>query len=228
VNTLASNPIIGDRAFSDDVARVDLLGPKWAQALERGGVLPCGKHFPGHGDTSVDSHLDLPVDRRDEATLRAQALHPFRVAASAKMAAFMTAHVLYPAFDPEWPATLSPRVLGLARGELAYDGCLISDDLEMKAVADRWPVEETAVRAVEAGCDALLICRSEELQTRAVNALAKRAGEDAAFLARCREAHDRVVKMTTRLPSRPVTTRAQFDEASAMARTIAPKLEGLS
>jgi beta-N-acetylhexosaminidase len=224
VNTLASNPIIGDRAFSDDVAAVDYLGGKWAKALERGGVLPCGKHFPGHGHTSVDSHLDLPVDARALAELRSAALPPFRTAAYFEIPALMTAHVLYPSVDPDWPATLSPKVLGLAREWLHYEGCLVSDDLEMKAVADRWSVEESAVRAVAAGCDVLLVCRSEELQARAVEGLARRASEDGAFEARCRDAHDRFVAMKRRVPPQPVMTRAAFDDASALARDVAAML----
>jgi beta-N-acetylhexosaminidase len=91
-------------------------------------------------------------------------------------------------------------------------------------VADRWAIEDSAVRAIDAGCDALLVCSSEELQERAVDALARRAGEDAAFAARCREAHDRFVAMRARVPPRPVASRAAFDDASEAARAVAVEI----
>jgi len=220
VNTRADNPVIGDRAFGQDAEVVSRFGLAWTAGLGDGGVLACGKHFPGHGDAAKDSHFDLPVIALDEETLTRVHLRPFARCANAP--AFMTAHVIYPAFDPELPATLS-RVT-LARLRAISEGCVISDDLEMKAIADRWSIEGSAVRAIDAGCDALLVCKSEELQARAVDALAKRASEDGSFEARCREAHHRFVAMKRRVPPRPVATRAALDDASAMAREVAVKI----
>ena len=221
VNTRTDNPVIGDRAFGDAPDVVCAFGERWIDGLREGGVLACGKHYPGHGDAAKDSHFDLPIIELDEATLRDVHLKPF-LRCSATAPAFMTAHVIYPAFDPDLPATLSPRTL--ARLRAAYTGCIISDDLEMKAIADRWSVEQSAVRAIDAGCDALLVCRSEELQARAVEALVRKAEASAAFAARVQDAHARFLAMRMRVPSRPVKTRTDFDDASALAREVAPKI----
>jgi beta-N-acetylhexosaminidase len=221
VNTCADNPVIGDRAFGDEPEVVSEMGLAWIRGLLAGGVLACGKHFPGHGAASKDSHVDLPVIALDERALAAVHELPFR-RCTESASAFMTAHVVYPALDPEWPATLSRKVL--ARLREAYDGCIVSDDLEMKAIADRWSVEESAVLAIEAGCDVLLVCKSEELQERVVGALAKRASEDALFEARVREARARFVGLRARTPPRPVQTLAELDAASSLAREVAATL----
>jgi beta-N-acetylhexosaminidase len=224
VNTCQKNPIIGDRAFGEDEAAVRAIGAAWTLGLKDGGVLTCAKHFPGHGDTTKDSHLDLPVVELSADALARDHVRPF-LAPPRAHDAMMTAHVVYTAIDPDLPATLSRRVLDLARaGAEPYEGCLISDDLEMKAVADRWSIEESAVRAIDAGCDVLLVCRSEELQERAVEALAKRAEEDAAFAARVRRARDRFVAMRARVPPRPAATRGDFDAASAAATAVEKEL----
>src|SRR5262249_59815587 len=134
-------------------------------------VLACGKHFPGHGDTSVDSHVGLPVIHHDRARLEHIELPPFRAASGAGVASLMTAHVVCEALDPGVPATLSRAICAsLLRAEIGFEGVLFSDDLEMAAVAARYPIEESAVEAVWAGCDALLICKSEELPDRAPDA----------------------------------------------------------
>jgi beta-N-acetylhexosaminidase len=179
VDTCETNPIIGDRSFSRDAAVVARLGAAFASGLQKGGVLACGKHFPGHGDTTTDSHLELPRVEQPRARLLDVECVPFRGLRAATCAALMTAHVVYPALDPDEPATLS-RVIAhdLLRTELGYDGLLVSDDLEMKAVADRLPIEESAVRAVRAGCDLLLVSASEALQGRAHAALVGAAERD--------------------------------------------------
>jgi beta-N-acetylhexosaminidase len=225
VNTCAVNPIIGDRAFGEEPEVCARFGVAWARGLAAGGALACGKHFPGHGDTRLDSHLDLPMVDRDRAHIERVELVPFRAAAQAGVAAMMTAHVVYPALDPDVPATLSRAVCtDLARTGVGFTGWLVSDDLEMKAVADRYAIEDAAVRAIDAGCDALLVCRSEELQARAVEGLVARATEDPRFAARCREACARGLAMRRRVPPRPVRTRDAFDEASAPARDVASRL----
>jgi beta-N-acetylhexosaminidase len=225
LDTCATNPIIGDRSFGADCGLVEELGRAFSTGLGAGGVLSCAKHFPGHGDTTKDSHVDLPVVTLDWDQVVNLHARPF-VRPPQKHDAIMTAHVMYPALDADRPATFSRTILALARTWLGipYDGCIISDDLEMKAIADRWPIEEAAVRAIDAGCDALLVCRSEELQHRAVEALARRASEDAAFEGRVRDALARFLAMRRRVPPRPVKTRAELDEASAAARTVEPRI----
>jgi beta-N-acetylhexosaminidase len=225
LDTRAENPIIGDRSFGADCSVVEALGRAFSTGLKLAGVLSCGKHFPGHGDTTKDSHLELPVVPLSWDTLVNEHARPFLRPPHAHDA-IMTAHVMYPALDAERPATLSPAILALARSWLGfrYEGCIVSDDLEMKAVADRWPIEESAVAAIGAGCDALLVCRSEELQERAVTALAERASRDAAFEARVQDTHARFVAMRRRAPPKPVTSRADFDAASEAARAAEPKI----
>ena len=142
VDTNPANPVIGDRSFArepEDVARhaVALL-----QGLQSAGVAGCAKHFPGHGDTHLDSHVALPRVAHDLARLRAVELPPFRALAEAGVASMMTAHVIVSCLDPERPATLAPSVLELLRGEVGYDGLVFGDDFEMAAVADHAPPAE--------------------------------------------------------------------------------------
>lgn len=172
VDTNPKNPVIGDRSLSDDPEVVARLGAAFIQGLQDGGVAGCAKHFPGHGDTGVDSHLELPCVDHSPARLDEVELRPFRRAIEAGVAAVMTAHILVRELDADWPATLSGRVVGeLLRGKLGWDGPLLTDDLEMKAVDGRWGAAELAVRAVRAGCDGLSICASHDKQVQAVEAL---------------------------------------------------------
>jgi beta-N-acetylhexosaminidase len=176
VHTNPANPIIGNRAFSTVPQRAADRALAFARGLERGGVVACGKHFPGHGDTSVDSHLALPRLEHDLERLRAVELLPFARAAAADLPVIMTAHVVFPAIEEGVPATLSRRVLtDLLRGELGYRGLIVSDDLDMKAISRHYDVGDAAVAAIEAGCDALLLCRDGEAQDRAFEALVRAA-----------------------------------------------------
>jgi beta-N-acetylhexosaminidase len=170
VHTNPANSVIGDRALgrrSDVVAR---LGAVIIRTLQGAGVAACGKHFPGHGDTSADSHLELPVVEHPPDRLRAVELEPFRAAIDAEVASIMTAHVLIPALDDERPASLSRAIVhDLLRVEMKYGGLIISDDLEMRAVAASSTLEKAAVAAVAAGCDAVLLCGTD--QDRQVSAI---------------------------------------------------------
>ena len=221
VDTNPENPIIGDRAFGRDAEMVARLGVALADGLGRGGVLGCGKHFPGHGDTSLDSHLDLPEIRHDEERLGRVELLPFRAAIRAGIPCLMSAHVVYSALDPGVPATLSERIAErLLRDELGFSGVLFSDALEMRALADRLPIEQSAVRAVRAGCDALLICRSAELVARARAALAAECQKSPAFAERCAVAVTRSLAARRRCPPRPAE-RAEVDrQAEGLAAVL--------
>ena len=162
IHTNPKNPIIGYRALAETAETVATLGAAIIRSLQENGVAACGKHFPGHGDTSVDSHLDMPVVEHPPDRIRRVECVPFREAIRAGVAFVMTAHVLVPSFDDETPATLSPWIVrALLREELDYDGVILSDDLEMKAIAKRWPPPDAAVRAIAAGCDGLLICSGD-------------------------------------------------------------------
>lgn len=196
VNTCATNPVIGDRSFGEDPRTVVRFGVAYVRGLQEGKLLACGKHFPGHGDTSKDSHLDLPVVSHERARLDQCELLPFRAAVGAGIAALMTAHVEYPGIDKGVPATMSRSICGsILRAELGFEGVLISDDLEMKAIADRYTIEDAAVEAVWAGCDGLLICSDEDRQARAHASLVRRAEKDARFRERCVEGAARMLRI---------------------------------
>jgi len=170
VHTNEANPVIGDRSFARTPDAVALLAGRFAAGLAAAGVIACGKHFPGHGDTHLDSHLALPRVDHPIERLRRIELAPF--GSLAWLPTLMTAHVVFSAVDAELPATLSPRVLtDLLRGELGYRGVVVSDDLEMKAIADHYGVEDAVVRGMLAGCDVFLLCHEVELQRRAFAAL---------------------------------------------------------
>jgi beta-N-acetylhexosaminidase len=163
VNSNPKNPIIGDRAFSDDPKKAARVALAFADGLRREGILACGKHFPGHGDTSTDSHRTLPTVKRSRAGLERVEFLPFRKAVAGGIPMLMTAHVVYPALDPKLPATLSPKILqDLLRKKMGYRGVVISDDLQMKAVSRTYAPEEAAVLALAAGCDLLLVCEGFE------------------------------------------------------------------
>jgi len=206
VDTCPSNPIIGDRSFSSDPEVVAIFAAAYAAGLRSGGVMACGKHFPGHGDTSVDSHLALPIVDQPRTRFEAVELVPFRHLAKSGCDAFMTAHVVYPALDPDHPATLSHRISDdLLRNDVGFRGLLVSDDLEMKAVADHLPVEESAVRAVRAGCDVLLVCASEDLQARAHEALVRAAEVDGSLRARIERSARQGLEARRQRPPRPLS-----------------------
>lgn len=204
VNTCARNPVIGDRAFGNDADTCARFGVAWVRGLQSAGILACGKHFPGHGDTSKDSHLDLPVVDVARERIESVELAPFRAATAAGIAALMSAHVVYPAIDPDRPATLSRASCTVLRERIGFRGMLVSDDMEMKAIDDRWPIEESAVQAIAAGCDALLVCWSGDKQDRAAESLAREAERSPAFRARCGEALRRVRAARARVKARPL------------------------
>ena len=154
VNSNPSNPVIGARAFGSDATLVAAHTSAWVEGLQSVGVAACAKHFPGHGDTSVDSHLALPVVTEDP---HRGPLVPFEAAIASGVRAIMSAHILVPAID-DVPGTVSRRIMTeLLRGELRFQGLAITDGLEMRGVSDGLGVAEGGVRALIAGCDALCI-----------------------------------------------------------------------
>lgn len=184
VDSNPENPVIGDRSFGATPQCVITHAGAFAEGLLEAGVAPCGKHFPGHGDTDLDSHLSLPRVAHDRARLDAVELAPFRALAG-RLPTLMTAHVVFDALDPGVPATLSrPTLTGLLRKELGYDGVVFSDDLEMGAIRDHHGIGEAAVAAIDAGADSLLICETTEFVEQAHAALSARARADRGFARR--------------------------------------------
>jgi beta-N-acetylhexosaminidase len=230
VDTNPANPVIGDRSFSRDAEQVGRMGAAVARGLQSAGVAACAKHFPGHGDTSQDSHEDLPRLPHPLARLREVELVPFRALARAGVASVMTAHVVFEALDPVRPATLAPSVLRLLRTECSFDGCVISDDLQMKAVADHVALEAAVPAALAAGVDALLVCHEAAVQHRAID-LARTALEEGgawpAIVERARRNVDRLLRWAGPAPDpREARTRLRTDAHLQLAARIPPLQAG--
>lgn len=196
VLTNPDNTVIGDRAFSTDPHLVAMFGCALARGLREGGVIPCGKHFPGHGATLVDSHDDLPQDGRSRDELLRLDLYPFRRAIAERVDMLMTAHIVYPALDPGLPATLSPVIIdGLLRRQLHFQGVVVTDDLEMGAIVRHFTVEQAAVDALHAGADLLLICHKLERALRARDACAQALSSGTLSLQRVEQAGQRITAL---------------------------------
>ncbi len=160
VNVNPRNPVIGTRAFGDDPEVVSAYVAAAVRAYQSSGLLACAKHFPGHGDTDVDSHIGLPRLEHERERLDRIELAPFRAAIDAGVGSVMTAHILVEALDPEWIGTLSPHILtDLLRTELGHQGIIVTDALEMAGVADLLPEPEAAIESIRAGADMLLTGR---------------------------------------------------------------------
>jgi beta-N-acetylhexosaminidase len=227
VDTNPANPVIGDRALSRDPETVARLGAALAEGLQAAGVAACAKHFPGHGDTSQDSHHELPRLPHALERLERVELVPFRALARAGVAAVMTAHVVFDALDPRRPATMSPDVMSLLRARCGFEGVAVSDDLEMKAVAEHFPLEEAAPGTVAAGVDALLVCHRADVQHRAID-LVRAAVEDGriprARIAEARARLDRLLRWAGPPPDpRAVRAALRTPEHLALAERI-PRL----
>ena len=207
IHTNPKNPVIGDRALGEKPDVVAKLGRVIVDELQRAGIAACGKHFPGHGDTATDSHVELPIVEHPPDRLRAVEFVPFKAAIESQVAFIMTAHVLVTSIDDERPATLSRKIVkDILRDELGFGGVIVSDDLEMSAIANSYTPGDAAVAAIAAGCDTVLMCgkgqRADiESQVQALEALIH-AVEDQrlsiaqveAALARTRQAKERFLR----------------------------------
>ncbi|MEV8212653.1 beta-N-acetylhexosaminidase [Leifsonia sp. NPDC077715] len=158
INSNPDNPVIGVRSFGSSPEVVAEHGAAWTRGLQAAGVAVAAKHFPGHGDTAADSHLELPVVDVSAEQLRSRELLPFRAVVAAGARAVMTSHILLPQLDATLPATLSPAIIeGMLRGELGFDGVVVSDALDMHGASGTRGIPEAAVLALAAGCDLLCI-----------------------------------------------------------------------
>jgi beta-N-acetylhexosaminidase len=173
VNNNPHNPVIGVRSYGEDPAHVARLGMAAIRGYREGGVSAVAKHFPGHGDTAVDSHHELPSVPHDVDRLNEVELYPFRIAIEQGVDAIMTAHVVFPAFEPGGvPATLSQKILtGLLRDQLGFKGVIVTDCLEMNAIAETIGVARGAVEAIKAGSDLILVSHRLFRQTAALEAV---------------------------------------------------------
>ncbi len=189
-----TNPVIGDRALSSNPEVV----AKHATALIRGyiksDVIPCAKHFPGHGDTKVDSHFELPVEQADLQRIQSFELMPFKKAIRARLQVLMSAHIQFPKIDPDWPATFSEIFMKkILRDELRFQGLAITDDLGMKALTSHYSTEFIPVRALQAGCDLLLYCNEPEVPPQAMMALEKAVADGVLKKEKILDTHRRIL-----------------------------------
>ncbi|KAK8211755.1 beta-N-acetylglucosaminidase, partial [Phyllosticta paracitricarpa] len=190
VNNNPSNPVIGVRSFGDDPAKVAALATANLRGLRDGGVISCAKHFPGHGDTAVDSHYGLPKIEKTWEQLEQCEVVPFREAVDNKIESVMTAHIVFG--DSSLPATLDPKVLSKLRSGLNFQGVIISDCLEMNAIrTECGGTVQGAVTALKAGCDCVMICHTIDLQSGALEAVFE-AAKEKDFASQLSESYDRV------------------------------------
>jgi beta-N-acetylhexosaminidase len=197
VHSNPTNPVIGDRAYASDPECAATLALAAFRATRAVGLLTCGKHVPGHGDTATDSHLELPVLDKSRRELARTELVPFRHAIAARIPMLMTAHVVYRALDAERPATLSHAILtGLLRRRLGFRGVICSDDLEMRAISDHYGPGDAAVISLAAGADLLLYCHRQDDLRAAVDAVERAVVDGRLPRRRLDEAHRRVIALT--------------------------------
>lgn len=194
VFTNPANTVIGDRSLSSDPEIV----AKHASAIVRGyikaEVLTCAKHFPGHGNTLIDSHEDLPVENVDLNRLENCELIPFKKTFKARVDMVMTSHIKFPQIDPNWPVTLSETfVQKIIRDECRYRGLIVTDDLGMKAMTKHYGLEEVPVRALQAGVDMLLYCNDAEVPPVALEAVLEATAQGTLSEARLQESYQRIM-----------------------------------
>jgi len=232
VDTNPKNPVIGDRSFGDDPALVARLGAALISGLQASGVAACAKHFPGHGDTDRDSHLELPTIDHSPDRIESVELLPFRAALAADVASVMTAHVVVRALDERLPATLSPRVVrDVLREKMGFGGVVISDDLEMSAITKTWGPGSAAVRALAAGCDLLLMCHSADAQAEAHEALVKAVEAEALPVKTIEDAARRVRRLKERFvprEARPQWREADWKRVAQSHRLLAEEIASRS
>jgi beta-N-acetylhexosaminidase len=209
VNSNPANPVIGERAFGVTPDEVILPARAFLRALQAEGVLGCPKHFPGHGDVNLDSHYGLPVLDLSLSELRARELIPFAALIEPETKLIMSAHILFPQIDPDWPATVSPRfVRDILRTEMGFEGVVVTDDLGMGAIATLFDRETVAARTIAAGTDLLEYCAYWGETGRALHGADDiRAGLKSGLLTETalERSHARIASLLAETPQHPVT-----------------------
>jgi beta-N-acetylhexosaminidase len=230
VDTNPSNPVISSRSFGGSTELVSRLGVAVMRGLQENGVAACAKHFPGHGDTNKDSHHELPtLPQHDMDRLNRVELPPFRAAIEAGVASVMSAHVIYSQIDPVNPGTMSSAILdGILRKRFGFDGLVMSDDMQMKAIADHYGFDESIVRAAEAGIDLFWICHSVELQNRAIDVLIRAAESGALRPQRLEEASRRFDVVAAKYVKSGSATPAMDAIGTAEHRALAERITALA
>lgn len=217
VNNNPDNPIIGTRSYSESPELVAEFGAQAIHGYQETGVVACAKHFPGHGDTAVDSHLALPSVPYARERLDLIELKPFHTAIKAGVSSIMTTHIMFPALDADLPSTLSKKIItGLLRDEMGYDGVIVTDSMEMKAIADNWGVAEASVLAIEAGVDLVLIPHTLSCQRESREAIIKAVKDGRISEARI----DESVARLTALKQRYGLNQRRYADPSALGSLL--------
>ncbi|MCC2954498.1 beta-N-acetylhexosaminidase [Massilia sp. IC2-477] len=218
LNNNPHNPVIAERSFGADPETATRIAMAWMEGSESEGVACCVKHFPGHGDTHVDSHRDLPTVDKPLEELERFEFAPFRIAAP-KASAVMTAHIVYPALDPQFPATMSrPILTGILRERFSYEGVIITDGMDMHAIAHRYGAGEAAVNALVAGADMVMAIGARETQVETVHAIAQAIRDGVLPLLEVEARLARLAKLADAHPAGPVAYLAEPDDRALMAR----------
>jgi len=218
LNNNPRNPVIAERSFGADPDQATRIALAWMEGSEREGVACCVKHFPGHGDTHVDSHRDLPYVDKSRADLEQFEFAPFRLAAP-HAPAMMTAHIVYPALDPANPATMSHAILtGVLREQFGYDGVIITDGMDMHAIAHRYGVGQAAVNALVAGADMVMAIGTRATQIETVHAIAAAIHDGVLPLAAVQARLARLGKLADAHPAGAVAYAAEPDDRTLMER----------
>ncbi|MBN9256982.1 MULTISPECIES: glycoside hydrolase family 3 protein [unclassified Mesorhizobium] len=215
VNSNPDNPVIGRRSFGATPQEVTEAARPFLHAMQAEGVMGCLKHFPGHGDTSVDSHYGLPVVDVDAKTFRQRELAPFRELANGEARMVMTAHIVFPQIDPGTPATMSRTILqDILRNELGFGGVVVSDDLGMKAISSMLDQPETSIKLANAGCDLLCMCAywaDTGLILRIIDNIIAGIRDGSVAETVLEQSHQRVTKLLSELPRHGVTALSDVD-----------------
>jgi beta-N-acetylhexosaminidase len=228
VNSNPNNPVIGNRSFGNNAKLVTKMGIAEMNGIRDGGIVAVVKHFPGHGDTSVDSHLDLPVVRKTTKQLQAMEWVPFRAAIDAKADAVMVAHILFPLIDDKAPSSFSKVIIGdQLRGSLGYDGVVITDDMTMGAIAKNYGIEDAAILSVKAGSDILLIAHGYDTEKKVYDKLLSSVKSGQIKESRIDESVHRILalKLKYKLSDQPVPTPTVADLPNDAIRQWLGKLK---
>jgi beta-N-acetylhexosaminidase len=217
LNNNPHNPVIAERSFGAEPKRAAELAMAWMAGSHAEGVACCVKHFPGHGDTNVDSHRDLPTVDKPVEELDRLELAPFRIA-SAAAPAMMTAHIVYPTLDADNPATMSRRILtGLLRDEWKYKGIVITDGMDMHAIAGRYGVGNAAVRALTAGADMVMALGTPETQDETLNSIAAALASGELTAQDVQQRLDRLAALALAYPCKPRSYKEDAADRDVMA-----------
>ncbi|MCU6435558.1 glycoside hydrolase family 3 protein [Undibacterium sp. Jales W-56] len=217
LNNNVDNPVISERSFGSDPHKASRLAMAWMEGSLSEGVACCVKHFPGHGDTNVDSHRDLPTVDKSRAELDALEFAPFRIAKN-DAPAMMTAHIVYPALDADYPATMSKKILtGILRDEWHYQGVVITDGMDMHAIAGRYGAGKAAVIALDAGADLVMALGTRETQTETLAALTEAIQNGQIDPAGLQQRLARIAKLTQHYPCQRTVYQTEAQDLRLMA-----------